>query len=107
MAPPANPSRFTQGRIGHQHRQPRGDFPMNSLGLRTDSMDCLELLDPVADPTAANAMWDGWLDSPPPLFGRHPDEQEDLEDEGLDDEEDLDDEDFDDDDEDFDDEDFD
>ena len=50
-------------------------------------MDSLELLDTVANPTAATAIWDGWLDSPPPLFGRHPDEEEDLEDEALDDDE--------------------
>ena len=42
----------------------RGNCPMNSLGLRTESMlDCLELLARFADPTAANAMRDGWSDS--------------------------------------------
>jgi hypothetical protein len=84
----------------------RGNSPMNSLGLRTEVMlDCLELL---VDSTAVTAMRDGWSDSPPPLLGRHPgEEEEEPEGEELDDEDDLDGDDFDDEDEDFDDEDFD
>jgi len=85
----------------------RGNSPMNSLGLRTEPMlDCLELL---AESTAIEAMRDGWSDSPPPLLGRHPGEEEegDLEGEEIDDEDDLDGDDFDDDEEDFDDEEFD
>jgi hypothetical protein len=87
----------------------RGYSPMNSLGLRSDSMlDCLERLDTVPNPTAVTASSEGWLDSPPPLFGRHPDEEGDLDEEAFDDDEDLDDdEDFDDENEEFDDEDFD
>jgi hypothetical protein len=87
----------------------RGNSPKNSLGLRTVTMlDCLERLTTVADPTAANAMWDGWLDSPPPLFARHPGEDEpELDEEEFDDEDDLDGDDLDDDEEDFDDEEFD
>jgi len=86
----------------------RGPSPMDSLGLRTDSMlDCLELLDTVATPAAAHAPTEDWLDSPPPLFGRHPDEEGgDLEDDALDDEEELDGEEFDDEEDEFDDEDF-
>jgi hypothetical protein len=86
-----------------------GNSPMNSLGLRTDSMlDRLDLLDTVADFTAARASSDGWLDFPPPLFTRHPEgEEEEPAEEGLEDEESLDEEDFDEEDEDFDDEDFD
>ena len=58
----------------------RGNCPMNSLGLRTESMlDCLELLARFADPTAASAMRDAWSDSAPPLFARHPgDEEEEV-----------------------------
>jgi hypothetical protein len=87
----------------------RGKSPMNSLGLRTESMlDSLQLLTTVADPNAANAMWDGWLNFPPPLFGRHPGEQkDDLENEEPEDEDDVDGEEFDDEDEEFDDEEFD
>jgi hypothetical protein len=88
----------------------RGNSPMDSLGLRTDSMlDRHELLATTADSTAANAMRDGWSDFPPPLFGRHPGEEaDDLEEkeEEIDDEDDLDGEDFDDE-EDIDEEDFD
>jgi len=86
----------------------RGKSPMNSLALRTEAMlDSLKLLATVAGPTAANAMRDGWLKFPPPLFGRHPGEPpEELEDE-PDDEDDLDGEEFDDEDEEFDDEEFD
>src|SRR5205823_14615437 len=85
-----------------------GSFPDELLGLRTDSMlDCLELLDTLADPTAPDAMWNGWLDAPPPVFARHPEEGEELGEEDIDDEEDLDEDDFDEEDEDFDDEDFD
>jgi len=71
-------------------------------------LDCVQTLDPVTDPNAANAMRDGWFDFPPPLIGRHPDEEEaEPEEEGFDDEEDVD-EDFDDEeDDDFDDEDLD
>jgi hypothetical protein len=86
----------------------RGNSPMNSLGLRTEVMlDCLELLTTLADPTAAKAIWDGWLDLPP-LVGRHPgDEEEDLPEEEIDGEETVDGDDFDDDEEEFDDEEFD
>jgi hypothetical protein len=89
----------------------RGICPMNSLGLRTESMlECQELLTPVADPTAASAMRDSRSDSPPPLFGRHPgNEAEEVPDEALEEEDDLEEEDFDDedDDEEFEEEDFD
>jgi hypothetical protein len=65
-------------------------------------LDCVQITDPISDANAANAMWDGSLDFPPPLVGRHPDE-EDAEpaEEELGDDEDLD-EDFDDEDEDID-----
>jgi len=87
----------------------RGKSPMNSLGLRTESMlDSLQLLATVADPTAADTMRDGWLIFPPPLFGRHPGEPpDDLEPDEPDDEDGLDGEEFDDEDEEFDDEEFD
>jgi hypothetical protein len=87
----------------------RGNSPKNSLGLRTESMlDCLERLATVADRNAANAMRDGWLESPPPLFGRHPaDDDPELEDEEFDDEDDLEADDLDDDEEEFEDEEFD
>src|SRR5262249_22200892 len=55
----------------------RGKPPMNSLVPRTDSMLDAHLLSTFADPTAANAMRDGWLTFPPPLFGRHPGEEHD------------------------------
>jgi hypothetical protein len=85
----------------------RGSSPMDSLGLRTDSMlDCLELLDTVAAPTAVTVSPEGWLDFPPPLVGRHPDDEGDLEDDALDDEEELDGEEFDDEEDEFEDEDF-
>ena len=42
-----------------------------------------------ADPTAPDAMWNGWLDAPPPVFARHPEEGEELGEEDIDDEEDL------------------
>jgi hypothetical protein len=98
------------GRFGHPQRW-FGEFPDELLGLRTEFMlDCVQILDPFSEPKVANAMWDGSLDFPPPLTGRHPDEEEaepEQEGEEFDDEEDLD-EDFDDEDEeDFDDEDFD
>src|SRR5262245_4239770 len=93
------------GRIGHPERVGLGLLPMNSLGLRTDSMlDCLERLDLLADPTATRR--DDWWETPP-AFARDPDEEGGPADEDPGDEEELDDEDFDDDDEDFDDEDFD
>jgi hypothetical protein len=81
---------------------------MDSLGLRTDSMlDCLELIGTVAAPAAANAPSESWLDSPPPLFGRHPDDEGDLEEDALGDDEAIEGEEFDDDEEDeFEDEDF-
>jgi hypothetical protein len=89
----------------------RGNCPMNSLGLRTESMlDCLEVLDRFADPSAAGAMRDDpWWNAAPPLFARHGDEEEEVEEEEFEDDDDLEDEDFDDeeDDEAFDDEDFD
>jgi hypothetical protein len=88
----------------------RGNSPMDSLGLRTEVMlDCLESLATLADPSTVTAMWDGWSDSPPPLLGRHPGEEEEdeLEGEELDDDDDLDGDDFDDDEEEFDDEEFD
>jgi len=87
----------------------RGKSPMNSLGLRTESMlDSLQLLATIADPNAANAMRDGRCHFPPPLFGRHPGEQQDdLENEEPEDEDDLDGEEFDDEDGEFDDEEFD
>jgi hypothetical protein len=89
----------------------RGNCPMNSLRLRTESMlDSLELLDRFADPAGANAIHDPWSESTPPLFARHVgDEEEVAEDEKFDDEDDLEDDDFDDEDEDddFDEEDFD
>jgi hypothetical protein len=88
----------------------RGNCPMNSLGLRTESMlDCLEELDRFADVSAAGATRDPWWQAAAPLFARHDDEEEDVDEEELDDDDDLEDEDFDDeeDDEAFDDEDFD
>jgi hypothetical protein len=89
----------------------RGNCPMNSLGLRTESMlDCLELLDRFADPALATGIRDPWWECAPPLLGRHiGDEEEDVEEEEIEDEDDLEDDDFDDDDDDenFDDEDFD
>src|SRR3954451_12335246 len=96
MAPPANAPGSTRGESAIRSPLVRGHPPMNSLGVRTDFMlDCLELLATLTEPTATNAMRDGWLDLPPPLFGRHPDEEEDLEDEDFDDEEEGEDEDFD------------
>jgi hypothetical protein len=88
----------------------RGNCPMNSLGLRTESMlDCLEMLDRFADPSAASAMRDPWWKAATPLVARHGDEEEEVEEEEFEDDDDLEDEDFDDeeDDEAFDDEDFD
>jgi hypothetical protein len=87
----------------------RGNSPMNSLGLRTELMlDCRESLATLADPNATEAMWDGWPDSPPPLWGRHPGEEEEPEAEEIEDEDGLVGDDFDDDeDEEFDDEEFD
>ncbi len=50
----------------------RGSSPMDSLGLRTDSMlDCLELIGTVATPAAANAS-ESWPDSPPRCSGAIP-----------------------------------
>jgi hypothetical protein len=88
----------------------RGNCPMNSLGLRTESMlDCLELLDRFADPSASVGTPDRWWKTAPPLFARHDDEEEEVEEEEFEDDDDLEDEDFDDEDDDeaFDDEDFD
>jgi hypothetical protein len=86
----------------------RGKTPIYSLVLRTDSMLDAHLLSTVADPTAANAMRDGWLTFPPPLFGRHPgEEHDDLEGDEPEEADDLEDDEFDDDDGEFDDEDFD
>ena len=49
----------------------RGNCPMNSLGLRTESMlDCLEVLARFADPAGTSAIDDPWSDSTPPLFAR-------------------------------------
>src|SRR5271165_1307644 len=72
-----------------------GKCPMNSLGLRTESMlDCLELLTPAALSLAASATRDSWSDSPPPLLGRHPgDSEEDIPDDELEEADDLEDED--------------
>ena len=83
---------------------------MNSLGLRTVSMlDCLEVLDRFAGPSAAGLSADPWRKTAPPLFARHDDEEEEVEEEEFEDDDDLEDEDFDDeeDDENFEDEDFD
>jgi hypothetical protein len=87
----------------------RGNSPKNSLVPRTVAMlDSEHLILTVADPTAANAMRDGWLIFPPPLRGRHPgEEHDDLEGDEPDEADDLDDDEFDDEDEEFDDEDFD
>jgi hypothetical protein len=89
----------------------RGNSPMNSLGLRTELMlDCRESLATLAVPNDTDAMWETWPDSPPPLLGRHPgDEEEVVEPEGeeLDDEDGLVGDDFDDEEEEFDDEEFD
>ena len=87
----------------------RGNSPMNSLGLRTELMlDCRESLATLADPNATEAMWDGWPDFPPPVWGRHPGEEEEPEGEEIEDEDGLVGDDFDDDeDEEFDDEEFD
>jgi hypothetical protein len=89
----------------------RGNCPMNSLRLRTESMlDSLALLARFAGPTGASAFDDPWSVSTPPLFARDASEEEEVADEEeFDDEDDLDDDDFDDDedDEDFDEEDFD
>jgi hypothetical protein len=87
----------------------RGNSPMNSRGLRTELMlDCRESLATLADPDATLAMWNGWPDSPPPLQGRHPGEEEEPEGEEVEDEDGLVGDDFDDeDDEEFDDEEFD
>jgi hypothetical protein len=87
----------------------RGNSPMNSLGLRTELMlDCRESLATLADPNATEAMWDGWPDFPPPVWGRHPGEEEEPEAEEIEDEDGLVGDDFDDDeDEEFDDEEFD
>jgi hypothetical protein len=89
----------------------RGNCPMNSLRLRTESMlDRSESLARFAGPTGANATADPWSDSIPPLFARHAgDEEEVAEDEAFEEDDDLEDDDFDDDDDDeeFDEEDFD
>jgi hypothetical protein len=88
----------------------RGNCPMNSLGLRTESMlDCLEVLDRFAHPSAAGATRGPWWNAEAPLVARHGDEEEEVEEEEFEDDDDLEDEDFDDEDDDeaFDDEDFD
>jgi len=88
----------------------RGNCPMNSLGLRTESMlESLELLDRFAEPAALKAARGPWWECAPSIFGRHADEEEEeIADEEVEDDDDLDD-DFDDDEDDeaFDDEDFD
>src|SRR5262245_47082845 len=80
-----------------------GDSPMNSLGLRTDSMiACLDRLDSVAPAPAADPSSEEWREALAPAFARHPEEEgEEVGEEELDDEEDLD-EDLDDDEEGFD-----
>jgi hypothetical protein len=88
----------------------RGNSPMSSLGLRTELMlDCRISLATLDDPAATEALWDGWPDSPPPLLGRHPgEEEEEPEGEEIDDEDGIVGDDFEDDeDEEFDDEEFD
>jgi hypothetical protein len=88
----------------------RGNSPTNSLGLRTELMlECRDSLATLALETATDARWENWLDSPPPLLGRHPgDEEEEPEGEEIEDEEALDGDEFDDDEEEeFDDEEFD
>jgi hypothetical protein len=88
----------------------RGNCPMNSLRLRTESMlDRLERLARFAGPTGISAFDDPWSDSTPPLFARDAGEEDIADDEEFDDEDDLEDDDFDDDEDDdeFDDEDFD
>jgi hypothetical protein len=90
----------------------RGNCPMNSLGLRTESMlDSLELFARFADPAARSATRDPWWERTSPLLGRHTgdEEEEEVADDELEDDDDLEDDDFDDDEDDeaFDDEDFD
>jgi hypothetical protein len=88
----------------------RGNCPMNSLRLRTQSMlNCLEQPARFADSTGTNAIHDPWSESTRRLFARHlGDEEEVADDEEFEEEDDVEDDDFDDDDdeEDFDDEDF-
>ena len=88
----------------------RGNSPMNSLGLRTESMlDHRELFATLAVPNTTDAMWKVWLGPLPPVLGRHPGEEEEIEPEGeeLDDEDSLVGDDFDEEeDEEFDDDEF-
>jgi hypothetical protein len=107
MAPPSARLGSTKGESAIAGAPFRGESPMNSLGVRTDSMlDCLERLDATVDFSEAHAPSELWPDILPPAFARHPDEDEDVGEEEVDDEE-LDEEDFDEEDEDFDEEDFD
>jgi hypothetical protein len=89
----------------------RGNCPMNSLGLRTESMlDSLELFARFASPASRSATRDPWWERTSPLLGRHGDEEEEpVADDEFEDDDDLEDDDFDDeeDDEAFEDEDFD